>query len=124
MKHPPLATDPGVRDRTLPQSTPLIDTGTYHSVVFLNTRTMGHGTLLAEAQIALAEALTRWLDLPTCVACGVPFDHGCNIAVCSEACRGFVEDDDEQDEAMARSVEREAERWRKVGKPEPAQVDR
>ena len=30
---------------------------------------------------------------PTCVWCGEPFDHGCNTALCSEAC--------EQESALA-----------------------
>jgi hypothetical protein len=39
-----------------------------------------------QAQDALAEALERWLALPSCAVCGAPFEHGCNSGACSEAC--------------------------------------
>lgn len=48
------------------------------------------------AIMALRDTLSAWLSLPSCAVCGAPFDHGCNIGVCSEAC---------EDEANTRGMQ-------------------
>lgn len=103
-KHPKVTDDPGKRDRTLPQSTPLIDTSFRLEDVERVTRESGYcplgrlgdvwanngdgtGYKDGNAHAALYEALTNWLNLPDCGVCGVPYEpFGVNANICSLAC--------------------------------------
>lgn len=74
LQHSPKATDPGVRDRTLPQWTPLIDTSFRIQDVekagpdtgYIPLNRLGDvwisSPVEGNAHAALYEALVRWLD--------------------------------------------------------------